>query len=331
MSRILPYNHEKQIMFFHIPKNAGTFIKNILEKECNMHPLNVLKIFLKKYPKGNSHPDEKEFDEERKLFYNEMVENHMNMDLNEYNKISGGIYNFMYKHENYKKLSGLSDDKWKTYTKLAVVRNPYDRFISGIMHVLRLLNRNSKRINSGHIDDNLSDIGFFIEEKKLKYIVSYEMNEVDASIIEKFIEERDQISYLFYWHIYENQNQHLYIDDISYNTKIITTPSMTEFDSLKDNKYDNFSKTDEYYVLRYENIMQELYYLLIARFDYKKSFEEFNKEYSEKKNESPRTKSIIEYYNENIFNFVNEWFSDDFEKLNYEKYETFEDFCKFIE
>lgn len=33
---------------------------------------------------------------------------------------------------------GMSPEKWKTYTKFTFVRNPYNRFISGYKHMLRM-------------------------------------------------------------------------------------------------------------------------------------------------------------------------------------------------
>jgi hypothetical protein len=48
-----------------------------------------------------------------------------------------------------------------------------------------------------------------------------------------------------------------------------------------------------------------------------------------KSNESVKTQSFYEYYDEETFRFVNEWFAEDFANFNYTKFETYQDFVNF--
>ena len=94
-------NDEKQIIFIHIPKNAGTSIEWALmtdkqKKECDKHEFG----------------------------YEEWKVNYYNIEkINRHSKFND------YKH--------FESVKWLNYTKIAVIRNPYDRMVSWYNYLKR--------------------------------------------------------------------------------------------------------------------------------------------------------------------------------------------------
>lgn len=114
-------NHDLKAIFIHIPKCGGLFIEKILEKKYNF----VTHYF--------THENNKEF------MGDEVIDN----DNNVSNKVKGflrikknGVLKYYMSSEIHNKLSGMTAEKWKTYTKFTFIRNPYDRFISGWKYLL---------------------------------------------------------------------------------------------------------------------------------------------------------------------------------------------------
>jgi hypothetical protein len=102
-------NHEKKAIFIHIPKTAGSYLAEVLQKNYGF-----TNYYLQR-------PDHKQF-----CFQN-YIDNSVKYHEN---KIHGTIvYYKTSKHLN--RIMDMNDEKWNTYHKFCFVRNPFDRTVSG--------------------------------------------------------------------------------------------------------------------------------------------------------------------------------------------------------
>ena len=100
-------NHEKKAIFIHIPKTAGSYLAEVLQKNYGFK-----NYYLQR-------PDHKQFcfQIDNSVKYHE-------------NKIHGTIV--YYKTSKYlNRIMGMNEEKWNTYHKFCFVRNPFDRIVSG--------------------------------------------------------------------------------------------------------------------------------------------------------------------------------------------------------
>ncbi len=100
-------NHEKKAIFIHIPKTAGSYLAEVLQKNYGFK-----NYYLQR-------PDHKKFcfHKDKSVKYHE-------------NKIHGTIV--YYKTSKYlNRIMGMNEEKWNTYHKFCFVRNPFDRIVSG--------------------------------------------------------------------------------------------------------------------------------------------------------------------------------------------------------
>jgi hypothetical protein len=100
-------NHEKKAIFIHIPKTAGSYLAEVLQKNYGFK-----NYYLQR-------PDHKQFcfHKDNSVKYHE-------------NKIHGTIV--YYKTSKYlNHIMNMNEEKWNTYHKFCFVRNPFDRIVSG--------------------------------------------------------------------------------------------------------------------------------------------------------------------------------------------------------
>tara|TARA_B110000285_G_C15111441_1_gene611350 strand:+ start:953 stop:1750 length:798 start_codon:yes stop_codon:yes gene_type:complete len=113
-------NHQRKIIFIHIPKTGGTYIGEILVKYYNFEDLSwCLK---------HGRPDHDEICEDI-VYRCSLKRRHFNktMGIIEYCKTSDFLNEKM----------NMTPQKWKEYYKFAIVRNPVARFISGLREMKR--------------------------------------------------------------------------------------------------------------------------------------------------------------------------------------------------
>ena len=120
-------NHDKKAIFIHIPKNGGSYVAEVLSKYYGFK-----NYYLQR-------PDHASFC----LGKDQSVDKHEN-------KIHGTL--IYYKTSPYiNRITGMNEKKWNSYFIFTLIRNPYDRIISGWNYV----NRNNIPFNK-FIDMNLN-------------------------------------------------------------------------------------------------------------------------------------------------------------------------------
>lgn len=250
---MLYINHNLNAVFIHNPKCGGTTISTILMDCYDFEFFNIALI------DGNI---------EREYIIN-----------------GGSILDLIYNNDKLNNMLGMNKQKWRTYYKFSIVRNPYKRFISAFIFLKN--NINKYKLNIIQPDLNIQSIIFYIKNDNYDYDNPdlYDLNEYIN------IDMNKKISLFSYIHMFLNQSDFLYSENI---------------------------KID--FIGKLENI--HLFFFII--------FNKLNLQH---------TKCIIDYnnkniyenkwfdiYNEDIFNFVNNNFINDFVKFQYVKYNTFDDF-----
>lgn len=131
-------NHEKKAIFFHIPKTAGTFIRENLEKYYGFTYYQIKRPDHDKICKTFDYLEniQKNYHSKYKIYgilkYFENKPHNRNFGIYEYAKDSEYINNII----------NMDNDKWKNYYKFCFIRNPYERFVSGFNYVSKYLNNN---------------------------------------------------------------------------------------------------------------------------------------------------------------------------------------------
>jgi hypothetical protein len=113
-------NHELKAIFIHTPKCGGMFIERILE---NLYGFETYYF---------THENHNDF-----LFNPEKINTDTTLSLKGFLRISKyGVLHYFKSSNIHNEKMKMTKEKWETYTKFAVIRNPYDRFISSYKYVL---------------------------------------------------------------------------------------------------------------------------------------------------------------------------------------------------
>jgi len=132
-------NHDLKCIFLHIPKTAGSYLREILEEFYG---------FKTYYFTAENHED------------------YIDSKYEDYNEIGSlyikkkGIYRYFKNSKRFNLYTGMDEDKWKTYKKFAFVRNPYDRFLSSFNY-LRLKQKGFDLLNVFKKKELLTGIEYF--------------------------------------------------------------------------------------------------------------------------------------------------------------------------
>ena len=133
-------NYKYKIIYFHIPKTAGTYVQNILT-QYDFIKYNIATFNLEKY---NEYIRKKYDVKNINLFYDDAFENR--------------YFGENYYYTIYPELLNISTEILDSYFKFTIVRNPYSRFISGCNFILE--QNLCKKISVIVLEDFINQIDF---------------------------------------------------------------------------------------------------------------------------------------------------------------------------
>ena len=121
---MLYINHDKKAIFIHIPKTGGSYIGPTLVKYygfiCYLDCLNMRRL------------DHDIICETNK--FEKVATNNTIYDNSFFNKVVG-ILIYCKTSNDINNACNMNELKWNTYTKFCFIRNPYDRVLSGWLHI----------------------------------------------------------------------------------------------------------------------------------------------------------------------------------------------------
>jgi hypothetical protein len=262
-------NHDLELIFVHTPKCGGLFIESLLENKYG---------FKTEYLTHENHSD----------FVKSSNENIVNSNKNPHGFLNinvGGVLQYYMSSKKHDLKMKMTEEKWLKYKKIAVLRNPYDRFISCIKYLEMQNSSENTGIVKEH--DGMNEI-----------LTKINIDEINDYIIKikKYMKDKDKQCSYNYFHLFITQRQQL----LNLNNKI-----------------------DIDFFIRFENLNADICDILLKCGIPKiKHRDALTKNF--KVNETVNS-NFYHYYDEDILNFVNEHFHDDFQEFGFKKVYNLDD------
>lgn len=285
-------NHNKKAIFIHLPKNAGVYIRELLEDKYNFQNFFCVRPDHSEYCNTNlelNNPN---------LFYTELTFT-CNKGIIEYFKTSSEINDYM----------DMDLNKWDSYYKFTIVRNPYTRVISAWTYLMQYCHLNIDFDKYLDLKDSVSEYEYshiFLNQSEslydsnnkclVNYICKFENLESDFNYVIKNLGFKD---------IYFSYKNKTNLSKYKFNyEELFTQKTLNIINEIYDNDFKNFG------YVKYDNLND-----LLNSLDYKKNISKsifninrFNIMYGEQFNNSVYN-NVFKYnliIDSNIFNFINE-------------------------
>ena len=263
-------NHDLELIFVHTPKCGGLYIQQVLEKFYN---------FKTYYFTHENHDNFVSKEKNNIDTRNKNINGFLNINKE-------GVLRYYMSSNKHNLKMNMDATKWNKYKKFAVIRNPYDRFLSAIKYTIR------------HEENNPIDIT--AQRHNPGSIMLDDIDEINITnirdIAKKYIQNSENINIYDYFHIFINQY---------------------------DNLLDINCKLNIDYLIKFENLNTDLCDILlksgIDKITHRKALLD-----NIKINETVNYK-FFNYYDENLLECVNTLFNQDFETFGFNKVNTLEE------
>jgi hypothetical protein len=256
-------NFDLKVIFFHVPKTAGSYIQKNLGQFYGFKNYN----------------DISRYDNILNNIQEHMDESNILLSTNPWSDKTLGINKYFSTSTKIIKMIGLNKEMWDNMFKFTFVRDPYSRFISSWNFVINGFKHKNTIIKNSKLDKSLNLSDNIKKYNELKY----------------FIENKDNLTGIAYNHVFVTQTEHI----------------------LNENNINNMD-----FIGKMENLEDDLKTVL-NKFGINDIIHK--KEIKVNKTEHEYYKS---YYDQEILDFVNTFFHDDFKNYNYRKYETIDQFLQ---
>jgi len=289
-------NHDLQLIFIHTPKCGGLFVEKLLEKFYGFTTYYF------------THEDHNQFVDTKFLINNNSQDK---LDsLKGFLKITKkGILRYFMSSNIHNEKTNMTLDKWNSYKKFAIKRNPYDRFISACKYINKHKDILSKDLIN-YIDIDNSSIRHW--DYFHLYIPQYEHlldinNEFKIDYMINFENLNKELCYLLLKHgVPKIKHRALLLDNFRVNSSTST--------------YENYNK---YYNQELIDFVNKIFTIDFEKLEYKKVFSVIELNDDSKKyfiSEDQFGKNNIKLVNELDANNTIITFDDDYYRyLSYQK------------
>jgi len=237
-------NHDLKVIFIHTPKCGGLFIEKVLERFYNFKTYYF------------THENHDEF-----IKLNILKSNNSHGFLNITEK---GVLNYFMSSEIHNKETNMTTEKWNSYKKFAVNRNPYDRFISALKYIYKTNNTNFTF--EDFVRNKLNDYN----EQKFTNTNSYEYFHLFIPQYQHLIDVNDEFK-IDYFINFQNLNK-----DFCYTLLELGVPKIKHRSILLDNRKINESEKNnnyhQYYDTKLINFVNDVFDIDFNKFNYNKCF-----------------------------------------------------------
>jgi hypothetical protein len=214
------------------------------------------------------------------------------------------------------------DIAYKNYFIFTFARNPYERLVSSFLYLKQYFDMEPPQFYKENLIKN--------ENHYKKGVATFNNNFIKIDNITFTTSNDTKLNDNKYYETINNDNMSYYSDFNEYiknYNKVVNLSFFHSFISQTQHFIDFENLLNINYIGNVENLDNDLIDILfklgvteIKHIDYL-----YNKL---KINNSTYTKHIVEYYNEDSFNFINNFMSEDFDTFGYKKYNNYSDFCE---
>lgn len=135
-------NHDMKAIFFHIPKNGGLYVENILNKYYGFKTYYFTRKDHHIFNRDNPSPD----NGQGFICIKEQ-----------------GMLRYIQTSDEFNEKMGMDSEKWSTYYKFTFMRNPYSRFYSGYEYIKKGINNNYGELKEC-FQSNMKNMTFDIDD-----------------------------------------------------------------------------------------------------------------------------------------------------------------------